>query len=64
MTPTDLKSARKTFGLSIEGLARALEIDERTVRRWEHGAPIPKSVRILIPLAVKSRAVRKLLGIA
>jgi DNA-binding transcriptional regulator YiaG len=63
MTPTELKAAREALGLSGARLAKALEVYERTVWRWEAGtAPIPRAVVILMELAPRIAAVRKALG--
>jgi DNA-binding transcriptional regulator YiaG len=66
MTPTELKSARATLGLSAEGFARVFGIASgRTVRGWELGerggqpAPIPRPVALLVTLALEMPAVRK-----
>ena len=38
MTPTELKQARATLGLSAAGLAKVLHLGSgRTIRRWEAG---------------------------
>ena len=39
MTPTAFKAARRSLGLSVEALARALQLGkcgERSVRRWSY----------------------------
>ena len=35
MTPAQFKEARHALGLSVARLARILNVDPRTVRRWE-----------------------------
>ena len=70
MTPSELKSARKSLGLSAEGFAQAFGVASgRTVRGWEAGerggraAPIPAPVELLVTLALDIPAARKwLLG--
>jgi transcriptional regulator with XRE-family HTH domain len=37
MTATELRSTRKAMGLSQSTLAERLNVDIRTVRRWENG---------------------------
>lgn len=36
MTPDEIKTARKRLGLSVAGLACALETDPQTIRRMEY----------------------------
>ena len=39
MTPTQFKAARRSLGLSVEALARALQLGkcgDRSVRRWSY----------------------------
>lgn len=38
MTPADFKTIRESLGLSAQWLATAVDVDQRTVRRWEDGA--------------------------
>lgn len=38
MTPAEIRSIRESLGLSQEELAAALDVDVRSVRRWETGA--------------------------
>lgn len=66
MTPAELKSARRALGLSAEGFARVVGVESgRTVRRWEAGdRDIPGPVKVLVALALGSKAVRNALGIA
>ena len=71
MTPSELKAARKSLGLTVEGFARAFGVSNpRTVRGWENGvrnggpAPIPRPIEILVCLALELASVRKRLGIA
>lgn len=71
VTPAELKSARQRLGLSAEAFARIFGAhDGRTVRGWEHGsrnglpAHIPRSVEILVGLALELEPVRRALGIA
>ena len=53
MTPDDLREAgKKLFGYGWQTrLAKELEVDRRTVRRWVSGAvPIPGTVKVVIKL--------------
>lgn len=54
MTPTELKEARHTLGLSVTDLARLLDTDPQTVRRMEQSEtastfrrPAPRMVRLI-----------------
>ncbi|MGW4528892.1 antitoxin Xre-like helix-turn-helix domain-containing protein [Amycolatopsis sp. NPDC004378] len=38
VTPADFKTIRESLGLSAQWLATAVDVDQRTVRRWEDGA--------------------------
>lgn len=42
MTPTELRETTAKLGLTGRGLAAALNVNERTYRRWLEGAPIPR----------------------
>ena len=57
MTPTELREARATLGLSTAGLAIRLDMGThggRTVRRWEAGAhPIPGMAAVAIALMLE-----------
>ena len=44
MTPADFRAALARAGLTQRGAARALDINERTVRRYAAGAPVPRVV--------------------
>lgn len=47
MTADDLKSTAAALGLSGRGLARALDVNEKTYRRWIKGdVPIPRTVEL------------------
>ena len=49
MTPDDLRSARRTLGLTCQALAEALGVNERTIRRWEKGkCRIPGAALLVI----------------
>ena len=53
-TPGDLKAAREFMGLSADGLARILGIEDgRTVRRWEAGdRELPGPVVVVMETAL------------
>ncbi|OBG21554.1 hypothetical protein A5768_25965 [Mycolicibacterium fortuitum] len=38
MNPAEIRCRRERLGLTAEGLAHVLGVDERNVRRWERGA--------------------------
>jgi len=42
--PADFRAALARAGLTQRGAARALEINERTVRRYAAGTPVPRVV--------------------
>lgn len=47
MTPDNLRNAATALGLSGRGLARALDVNEKTYRRWISGeVPIPHTVAL------------------
>lgn len=46
MIPHDVKAARKTMGLSINGFADILGVSGRTVRRWEDGTRDPSELTL------------------
>ena len=49
MTPNELKTARKALGLSQREMGLALEVDPRTVRRWEAGPQaVPGPVKVAV----------------
>lgn len=66
LTPADLKSARRAFGLSAEGFARLVGVESgRTVRRWEAGdRDIPGPVVVIVRALLASAAVRRHFGVA
>jgi DNA-binding transcriptional regulator YiaG len=53
MTPAEFRSARRTLGLSQAQLGYILDVDARTVRRWEasgsvqHRPPSPTACRVI-----------------
>ncbi|MFP1646136.1 helix-turn-helix domain-containing protein [Pontitalea aquivivens] len=54
MTPTEIKQARHSLGLSVADLARLLDTDPQTVRRMEQSEtantfrrPAPRMVRLI-----------------
>ena len=69
MTADELKDAREQLGLSVNGLAELLEVDERTVRAWEfgerHGKPntVPGSVSLVMFILMNCKPARKLVGL-
>jgi hypothetical protein len=49
VTPDELRAALDRLGLSQRGGAKALEVDERTMRRWIAGAAaIPGPVQVAL----------------
>ena len=38
----DIKEIRRALSLSLEGMARALDVSLHTVYRWEHGQNSPQ----------------------
>jgi hypothetical protein len=62
-TPDELKAARHALGLSADGLARMLRVENgRTVRRWEAGErDIPGPVIVLMETAMSYLAKRALI---
>lgn len=49
MTPNELRAAPAALGVSGRGLARVLDVNEKTFRRWGTGElPIPRSVQIAV----------------
>lgn len=64
MTPDELRQARAKLKLTLVKFGLAFDVNERTVRRWEHGAvPIPRAIGVLVRHAVKSASVRRELNI-
>ena len=54
MTATTFRAALALAGLTQRGAARALEINERTVRRYCAGYPVPRVVWLALErLALK-----------
>lgn len=49
MTPAEFKEAQRKLGLSDAKLARVLNCDSRTVRRWKSGErhPNPVAARVM-----------------
>jgi DNA-binding transcriptional regulator YiaG len=61
MTPTDLRAARKTLGLTQSGLARALRLSpkngDRSVRIWEtEGNTVPGPVQVAVGMMLATRS--------
>jgi DNA-binding transcriptional regulator YiaG len=56
MTPTEFKAARAAAGLMTQqAAADALEIDRRTVGRWERGeVPVPGPARVALRLMLQT----------
>jgi DNA-binding transcriptional regulator YiaG len=63
MTPAELKTARKTLGLSQAEFAQVVGVaSDRTVRKWEDAErDIPGPVVVLTGLLLRLPAVRKAL---
>lgn len=56
MNPDDLKSVAAALGLTGRGLADALDVNERTYRRWISGdVPIPRTVWLACEALLKRR---------
>lgn len=60
MTPIDLRTARKTLGLTQLGLAKALRLSEkngdRSVRIWEQdGSTVPGPVQVAVEAMLDAR---------
>lgn len=57
MTPADLRTARRTLGLTQHGLAEALRMGKwgfQTVAKWEKGTqPVPGPVTLAIELLLE-----------
>jgi DNA-binding transcriptional regulator YiaG len=67
MTPEELRQAREALGLTAVQFAAAFDVNERTLRSWEKGekrGPVPRTVAVLVRLALKHAFVRRELGIA
>lgn len=46
-----IKRLRKSLSLTINDLAALIDVNERTIRRWEHEeVPTPKAVVLLMQL--------------
>lgn len=67
MTPEELTEARARLGLTARAFAGLLDVRDRTVRAWENrdsnATPIPRTVEIIVSLALEFPAVRRKLGI-
>lgn len=53
MTGRELRSAIKTLNLSQAGLARLLDVNENTIRRWKLDAKIPGPVAAYVNLSLE-----------
>jgi DNA-binding XRE family transcriptional regulator len=51
MTGADLKDWRKKWGITQDGLSKALGVCRVTVNRWERGL---RSIPVLLPLALEA----------
>ncbi len=57
MTATDIKTARKTLGLTQAGLAERIGMSVDTIRAYEQGArPVSKIAATFITAIVKQEA--------
>jgi transcriptional regulator with XRE-family HTH domain len=72
MTGAELQKLRKRLGVTGPEFARAFDVSERTLRRWEAGrrvindgkpVEVPRAVAILTRLALKDASVRRELGL-
>jgi transcriptional regulator with XRE-family HTH domain len=60
MTGEELKAARLHLEATQDAFAQALEVDGRTLRRWERGEwPVPRVVSILVRAALKHAWIRQ-----
>jgi DNA-binding XRE family transcriptional regulator len=70
MTADEMRQARQTLGLTQEQFGRIFDVAPRTVSAWENGArdgrasQVPRSIAVLVRLAVKDQRVRRELGIS
>jgi DNA-binding transcriptional regulator YiaG len=60
MTPADLRTARKSLGLTQSGLAKALRLSEkngdRSVRIWEQdGNTVPGPVQVAVEMLLERK---------
>jgi putative transcriptional regulator len=61
MLNDDIRAARKRAGLTLEGLARILDVSYTTVARWERGCSTPDAetlTRLAEVLGVEYREAR------
>lgn len=56
MNPTELRVALDALGMSQRGLADALAMDERQVRRWFQGATVPPAIAAWLARAARDLA--------
>jgi DNA-binding transcriptional regulator YiaG len=61
MTPKEFKAARLAAGFATqEAIAEAMEVDRRTVGRWERGdVPVPGAVKVALRCMAQLRQVEK-----
>lgn len=60
MTGAELRAARARLQATQEAFAHALEVDARTLGRWERGQwPVPRPVSILVRAALKHAWIRQ-----
>lgn len=66
MTGEELKSARKSLGLTAEGFAQLVQVQSgRTVRRWEaEEREIPGPVIVLAKALIGSAWIRQYFGLS
>lgn len=61
MTPDELRSELSRLGLSQVGAAKALRVNDKTIRRWASGEiPIPHAVALLLPKLTAKEAAKLL----
>ena len=62
MKPDDIRTARKTLGLTGKGLAEALRMGKwgwQTISKWENGdVPVPGPAQIAIECLLERKAKR------
>lgn len=60
MSPAEFRAARERLGLSLDGMAQALEVTKRAVAFWEDGeraisGPVRVALRLMLAPAPRRR---------